>query len=53
MAEILGYDTLSFGEGRGEATDWQSDFSRQLPSIQYLSMAEGRGEVTNWLSQFA
>ena len=39
-------------EGWGEATNWQPDFSWQVPSEPYLSMAEGRGEASDWLSNF-
>ncbi len=27
LSETLGYGTLSFGEGRGDAYDWESKFA--------------------------
>jgi hypothetical protein len=53
LSEMSGYDTLSFGEGWGEATNWQPDFSWQVPSEPYLSMAEGGGEASEWHSNKA
>ena len=48
LSEISGYDTLSLGEGRGEATTWPSKFAYK----SNLSMAEGWGEDSDLLSKF-
>ena len=41
LSEISGCDTLSLGEGRGEASNWLYKFAYK----QHLSMAEGRYEA--------